>query len=68
MPPLANGDNDDYEGSEEEDGKGETPEERVMILHCVFRDFCRPPPSIGSALSALRWGGQRARGGYNGRV
>jgi hypothetical protein len=33
-----------------------TPEERATILHCVFRDFCRPPPTIGWALSALRRG------------
>ena len=33
-----------------------TPEERATILHCVFRDFCCPPPSIGWALSALRQG------------
>jgi hypothetical protein len=43
MPPLANGDNDDYNDGEEDDGKVETPEERVRILYCIFRDFCCPP-------------------------
>jgi hypothetical protein len=68
MPLLANSNNDNYDDAEEENGKGETPEECVTILHCVFQDFCYPPPSIGWALSALRLGVQRARGGYHGGV
>jgi hypothetical protein len=33
MPPLADGDNDDYNDGEEDDGEGGNPEERAMILH-----------------------------------
>jgi hypothetical protein len=61
MPPLvADCDNNDYDSGEEEDGEGETPEEHAKILHCIFRDFCRPPPSIGWALTALCRGERRA--------
>ncbi len=68
MPPLADCNNDDYDDGEEDDGEGETPDERAKILHCVFQDFCRFPPSIGWALTALRRGERRARGGYHGGV
>ncbi len=68
MPHLADGDNDDYDDSEEDDDEGETPEERATILLCVFRDFCRPPPSIGCALTALHRWERRARGGCYGGV
>ncbi len=71
MPPLAlaDGDNDDYDDGEEDNDKGETSEMRATILHCVFRDFCRPPPSIGCALTALlRWGEQQSRRGCHGGV
>ncbi len=54
--PLANGDNDDYGNGEEDDDEEETPEVRTTILHCVFWDFCRPPPQIRCALTVLcRW-------------
>ncbi len=43
-PPLADGDNDDYDNGEEDNGKGETLEECATILHCIFREFCCPPP------------------------
>jgi hypothetical protein len=50
--------NEKYDG-EEDSGEEETPEKRATILHCVFRDFCRPP----WAPSALRPGGAaRSRG------
>jgi hypothetical protein len=62
MPPLADGNNDDYDNGEEVDGKGETPEEHATILHCIFRDFCRPPPLIGWALSALGRGSNALTG------
>ena len=67
MPPLADGNNDDYDDGEEDDGEGETPEERTTILLCVFRDFCHPPPSIGCALTALFWGERHAHEGCHGR-
>jgi hypothetical protein len=48
MPPLADGNNNDYEDGEQEDyGEGETPEECTTMLHCIFRDFCCPPQLIG---------------------
>ncbi len=36
MPPLADGDNNNYNDGEEDDCEGGTPEECVMILLCVF--------------------------------
>ncbi len=56
MPPLADGDNNDYDDGEEDDDEGDTPEVHAVILHCVFRGFCCPPLSIGCALIALRRG------------
>ncbi len=47
MPPLSDGDNDDYDDGDEDKGEGETSEERATILLCVFRDFCRPPRRSG---------------------
>ncbi len=47
MPPLADSDNDDYNDGEEDDGEGETPEERMTILLCIFQDFCCPPRRSG---------------------
>ncbi len=38
--------NDNYNNGEEDNGKEETPEKHATILHCVFRDFCHPPPLI----------------------
>jgi hypothetical protein len=55
MPPLADGDNNNYDDGEEDDGEGETPVEHAMILLCVFQDFCCPPPSIGCALTVVCW-------------
>jgi hypothetical protein len=66
--PLVDGDNDDYNDGEEFDGEGETPEERVTILFCIFRDFYPPPTLIGCALTVLCWGEGRAHGGCHGRV
>ncbi len=62
MPPLvADCDNDDYDSGEEDDGEGETPEERARSCTASSgMDFFRPPPSIGWALTALRRGERRA--------
>jgi hypothetical protein len=68
MPPLAECDNDNYDDGKEDDGKGETPEERAKILHCIFRDFYCPPPLFGWVLTALRQGERLVRGGCHGRV
>ncbi len=68
MPPLADSDNNYYNDGEEDNGKGETPEEHTTILHCVFQDFCRLPLSTGWALSALRRLERCARGGCHGGV
>jgi hypothetical protein len=53
MPPLPNCDSNGYNDVEEDDGKGEILEEHAKILHCMFPDFCCPPPSIWWALTAL---------------
>jgi hypothetical protein len=44
--PLANGDNSNNNNGEKDNGKGETPNEHVSILH-FFWDFCHPPPLLG---------------------
>jgi hypothetical protein len=47
IPPLvADCDNDDYDSGEADNGKGETPEEHVKILHCIFRDGLLLSPPV----------------------
>jgi hypothetical protein len=63
MPPFADGENGAYDDGKEDDGEGETPEESAVILHCIFWDFCHPPPChLGGRCSCSARGGNTLAG------